>query len=89
LAEKNIATMLAGDRLPIQDLMYTAGRGYSNREMYAHTLALHTYGKKPRSIFSTLSIRTQGQCCKTRSLCHDFSIWNIVVASINCTIWCI
>ena len=34
--------MLAGDRLPIQDLMYTAGRGYSNTHVHAtnRTLSL-------------------------------------------------
>ena len=46
--------MLAGDRLPIQDLMYTAGRGYSNTHVHAtnRTLSLsqvHSLSHTPTS----------------------------------------
>jgi len=38
--QKHIAIVLAGDRLPIEDLMYTASRGYPHTLTHTHTHTL-------------------------------------------------
>jgi len=57
--KKHIAIELAGDRLPIEDLMYTAGRGYPNTTTHlpTHTLThtFHTFLNKGRNIVSHTS----------------------------------